>query len=444
MLKKLRVKNFKCFREEKEFDFGRITLLLGANSSGKSSVMYAVLGAIQSGEFPFQFSPNGKYVNMGDYRDMVWGHEVDREIEIGLETIVDGFDDDDILESKCNSKWRHDSRTLPQLARLSLLSNGWRLSISDEKPQTFILEESSEIPPIEDYSTHLKLMEYSVTEWLSKRGPIKFQIDDVGMLARDFEFRKDEVGEGLAFILQGYAKVGADVHHAVNAAFSNLNFISSSRLTPSRTQYETTKSEQRVEKFGEGHLDQIMLWEAKFPEKLEELIGWMRDMQILSDLKANRLGGGRYEILVKTKENGVFSGLNDVGFGVSQFLPNLVADLQLPEDSTLFLAEPESQLHPSVQANFGDYLTKRVNETQKNYVVETHSEYLLNRIRLNIVKGLMKPEDLQVYFLESEETDTAVHKIMFTTDGKIQGAPANFFKTYFMDVMDIAIHAITE
>jgi predicted ATPase len=440
MLKKLRVKNFKCFREEKEFDFGRITLLLGANSSGKSSVMYAILGAIQSGEFPFQFSPNGKYVNMGDYRDMVWGHDVEREIEIGLETMVDGFEEE-VLQSKCNSNWRQDSRTLPQLARLSLVSNGWKLKISDEKPQRFILEESSEIPPIEDYSTYLKLLEYSVNEWLSKRGPIEFQIEDVGMLARDFEFRKDDVGEGLASILQAYAKVGADVHHAVNSAFSNWNFISSFRLHPERTYYESTKSDLRVEKFGEGYLDQIMLWDAKYPEKTQELLHWMQEMELITDLKANRIGGGRYDVQVKTKEKGVFAALSDVGFGLSQFLPILVADIQLPEDSTLFIQQPESQLHPSVQANFGDYLTKRVNETQKNYMVETHSEYLLNRIRLNIVKGILKPEDLQVYFLESEEDDTAVHKITFAKDGQIIGAPDSFFTTYEMDVMEIAMNA---
>ncbi len=115
MLKKLRVKNFKCFREEKEFDFGRITLLLGANSSGKSSVMYAILGAIQSGEFPFQFSPNGKYVNMGDYRDMVWGHDVDREIEIGLEMAG-------TYEHKLQTKWIANQRGLPELNYLVLNS----------------------------------------------------------------------------------------------------------------------------------------------------------------------------------------------------------------------------------------------------------------------------------------------------------------------------------
>ncbi len=180
------------------------------------------------------------------------------------------------------------------------------------------------------------------------------------------------------------------------------------------------------------------------PEKTQELLHWMQEMELITDMKANRIGGGRYDVQVKTKEKGVFAALSDVGFGLSQFLPILVADIQLPDDSTLFIQQPESQLHPSVQANFGDYLTKRINETQKNYVVETHSEYLLNRIRLNIVKGILKPEDLQVYFLESKEDDTAVHKIQFTKDGRILGAPGNFFKTYYIDVMDIAMNAFEE
>ena len=41
--------------------------MTGANSSGKSSVIYAFLAAIQSGNFPFNFSLNGKYVNLGDF-----------------------------------------------------------------------------------------------------------------------------------------------------------------------------------------------------------------------------------------------------------------------------------------------------------------------------------------------------------------------------------------
>ena len=68
ILEKISIENFKCFHTKTDIEFGKITLLTGANSSGKSSIIYSILGAIQSGEFPLQFSTNGKYVNMGDFK----------------------------------------------------------------------------------------------------------------------------------------------------------------------------------------------------------------------------------------------------------------------------------------------------------------------------------------------------------------------------------------
>jgi len=63
-INKVSIENFKCFKGV-DIELGKLTLLTGANSSGKSSILYSILGVLQSGEFPFQFSPNGKYVNMG-------------------------------------------------------------------------------------------------------------------------------------------------------------------------------------------------------------------------------------------------------------------------------------------------------------------------------------------------------------------------------------------
>ena len=59
-------------------------LLTGANSSGKSSVISAILGMMQTQGFPFYFSPNGKYVDMGSFEDLSWNHEKGNEIKIGL------------------------------------------------------------------------------------------------------------------------------------------------------------------------------------------------------------------------------------------------------------------------------------------------------------------------------------------------------------------------
>ena len=71
LINALSLKNFKCF-EELDVKFAPITLLTGANSSGKSSLINAILAIMQTEQFPFYLSPNGKYVNMGSFEEMVY------------------------------------------------------------------------------------------------------------------------------------------------------------------------------------------------------------------------------------------------------------------------------------------------------------------------------------------------------------------------------------
>ena len=79
----LKLKNFKCF-QDLDIDLKPLTILTGANSSGKSSIIYSILVALQSKDFPYFFSANGKYVNLGNYKNMVYRHETERDITIEL------------------------------------------------------------------------------------------------------------------------------------------------------------------------------------------------------------------------------------------------------------------------------------------------------------------------------------------------------------------------
>ncbi|MCP4213407.1 MAG: AAA family ATPase, partial [bacterium] len=117
------------------------------------------------------------------------------------------------------------------------------------------------------------------------------------------------------------------------------------------------------------------------------------------------IGRRRFELVVKVNKNSVPVSLNDVGFGISQFLPIIVADLQLGKNSTLLVAQPEIHLHPSVQAQLGNYMCRQIKESNKNYIVETHSEYLLNRVRLAIVKGEIPQDDVKIYYLDNDGED---------------------------------------
>jgi predicted ATPase len=164
-------------------------------------------------------------------------------------------------------------------------------------------------------------------------------------------------------------------------------------------------------------------------------------MKVLYDIEPERIGGGQFKVDVTIHKDGPKALLCDVGFGISQMLPIIVGDIELGKESTLFSAQPEIHLHPNAQANYADYLVGQIAQN-KNYIVETHSEYLLNRIRLAIVKGQLKEEDVRVYYLSQERDATKLCPVVFSKNGQIVGAPSDFFETYMIDVMNIAMEAV--
>jgi len=462
-LKSVKIQNFKCFQKQQNVDFERLTILTGANSSGKSSVLYSILGSIQSGEFPLQFSTNGKYVNMGDFREIAFNHISNSEISLGFT-----FENGSIRN--ISSTWVEDKQNnLPQLKTLFAESPFFELNITKSKKYSLDFNYYPEKDPssqkfssdkFKQFLSSLSsfaddvMVETDTKEGVKPKGKPKKKkasrsIEDMfkdydkpqeikNHQFNDFDELKKYLRETGSFRLK---QIIDEISNTFEAFDKKVNYISSFRLHPERTYLEKTKSVLKVEKFGEGYLDQIIYWQTKKSKKYNDLIQVMKKLSLMQEITAKRMEGGRFEMLVRTKENGPLTSLSDVGFGISQFLPIIVADLQLPSDSTLFVAQPEIHLHPSVQSLFGDYIVDQINSSGKNYVVETHSEYLLNRIRLAIVKGQLKEDELSIYFIENKAEDAILHKIKFAKNGQILNAPDDFFKTYMMDVMEIALNA---
>ena len=384
MINKINLENFKCY-EKIDIDTSKITLLTGANSSGKSSLLYSVLGAIQSREFPFQFSPNGKYIKMGDFEEIVHNHDKTKQIKLG-------FEDD---KQKVTSYWVNDKiRNLPVLEKLYYESEVFNLSIEKVRKYTLKFEYFIDNDPNsgarnpELVKKIFAILESSMKTDNKGQDEIKDKFKKIKTKIK-FRFSDfDELEDKLRIDEQFYylSILKSSVSSMFNRFDDNINYISSFRLFPERTYYETSKKDLKVGKFGENYEDQIIAWETKRSPEYKELVNILKDLGLLHEIKSKRLDGGRFEILIRTKANGVWSSLSDVGFGISQFLPIIVADLQLGNRSTLFIAQPEIHLHPKVQAQFGDYIVNRITQKNKRYIIETHSEYLINRLRLAIAK----------------------------------------------------------
>ncbi len=128
---------------------------------------------------------------------------------------------------------------------------------------------------------------------------------------------------------------------------------------------------------------------------------------------------------IEVENEGPRRNLIDVGYGVSQALPILVESL-LKGERTLLIQQPEVHLHPRAQAALGTFFAELVAQKEHRFVVETHSDYLVDRIRLAVAEKVLAPGDVSILFLERPKTRTRVHELMLDGLGNIIGAP----KTY--------------
>lgn len=446
-IKKIKLQNFKCF-ESIEVDCGKVTLLTGANSSGKSSLLNGLLGAFQTTRYPLFYSPNGDYVNMGDYSEISFNHVRNREIDIGLD-----FVQPDKSLVSVDSRFHQNSKTRqPKLKTLGFDSPSFKLSLQEVNAH---YEGTYSYSP-EEASGTSKEMQAVLTKFLTEIQDVAKKVADNDKQARRlpptdlakvlFEPSQGKVRVSSQFEVpeQEQALVGLQLSQ-LTATFSamnrDFNYISSFRHPPERTYYRRTKAALKVGKYGENHIDQIVEWEQSKSKQFRTLVKCLQELKLLSDLHTKTFPGGRFDIKVRPSNAAVETSLIDVGFGVSQFLPIVVADLQLEDGATVAISQPEIHLHPSAQSLLGEYFLKNISDNQKRYIIETHSEYLVNKFRALIAKGSLAPEDVSVYYLRKTSDRSESFPIAFTKNGKIEGAPKDFFDTYMCDVMEIALNA---
>ena len=128
--------------------------------------------------------------------------------------------------------------------------------------------------------------------------------------------------------------------------------------------------------------------------------------------------------------------LIDVGYGVSQVLPVIIEisrALRWEEVPLLLLQQPEVHLHPSAQAALGSLFCQSAKQ-DRQLVVETHSDHLLDRVRIDVRDHAttLQPDDVSILFFERDRLDVRIHSLRIDGEGNILDAPDSYRK-FFMD-----------
>jgi len=143
---------------------------------------------------------------------------------------------------------------------------------------------------------------------------------------------------------------------------------------------------------------------------------------------------------ISVNQDAVYLELTDVGFGISQVLPILVQAYLSPKNSITIIEQPEIHLHPKMQAWLTDALIKIAINESKRFIIETHSEALVRRIRLRIVddESLLNEDHVAIYYLEKNKIDykTEMKNVTIDPDGDISW-PSEFMDVEINDTIAI-------
>jgi predicted ATP-dependent endonuclease of OLD family len=138
-----------------------------------------------------------------------------------------------------------------------------------------------------------------------------------------------------------------------------------------------------------------------------------------------------FQIGVKTM--GQSFNLVDVGYGVSQVLPIIVDVILNAKGSSFLLQQPEVHLHPKAQAELGSFLASLAKEQDKQFLIETHSDYLIDRIRMDIRdKKQISADDVAILYFERSKSGVQIHQLDLDEFGNIKNAPPTY-RRFFLD-----------
>ena len=156
---------------------------------------------------------------------------------------------------------------------------------------------------------------------------------------------------------------------------------------------------------------------------------WLQYLGVAEEVESKDKGKFGHELTVRVPFASRPHDLTHVGVGVSQVLPILVASLLAEPDTTLIFEQPELHLHPRVQTRLADFFLA-MSQLGKQCIIETHSEYLISRIRFRTAAAVKKNpwiNSVQLYFVERGKDGSMFREVDVNEYGAIVDWPDGFF-----------------
>ena len=438
MLTRLRLENFKSWKNTGDIALKPITGIFGANSSGKTSLIQSLLLLKQTADSPdrgivFHFGDRRTPVDLGDFESVLHGHDTKNVLKIAL-------------------AWKR----------------GRSLQVTDTTTNRSVVRDSGigfgvvsqEAKSRSGKSLSVERMAYRVGNAVFGMRPDGKGKYSLFAEKADFAFARTR---GRAWSLPPpvkcygfpdqvrayFTNAGflSDLEFALEERLGNVYYLGPLRAHPERRYTWTGAQPTDVGQAGEYAVDAIlasrergeMIGRGRGRPRvtLEEYVAqWLKELDLIHDFRVVPLAEGSpvFEVRVRKSAKASEVLITDVGFGVSQILPVLVLCFYVPEGSTVILEQPEIHLHPAIQSGLADVLVDAWKKRKVQILLESHSEHLLRRLQRRIAEESISRDDVGLYFCSSGDKGSVLTTLELDIFGNIINWPTDFFGDQFGEI----------
>ena len=423
----IRLKSFRCFREAQSARLAPLTLLVGENSTGKTSflaMVRALWDVAHRGKPSFKEPPYdlGSFDEMAHFqtgkvgRSEFFGAGFDQTLQVQDERRQINFD---VVFAKSGTvavpaRWRLASEQVWMEERRADDSSRWMHAgtANGEWARELPADVSESLPP----DLRLWLL------WTSGLPTNLVEVDGFPPMTDDDQAQLEKL-------------LVLPVVYMDRRPFASAPV----RSKPLRTYDPSDPSSEP-----EGANVPMYLSTAFFENKKWEALkvaleGFGHEAGLFDEISVRPLGkrgSEPFQLQVRKfgkRAKGPKRNLVDVGYGVSQVLPVITELFRQQETPMFLLQQPEVHLHPSAQAALGSLFCRVAAEGQQ-LLIETHSDHVVDRIRMNVRDGstALKPDDVSILYFERRNLDVQIHSLRLDERGNVLDAPRSY-RRFFME-----------
>lgn len=463
MITAITLENFKGIRDRVRIELKPITLLFGANSAGKSTIVQALHYAREIVEGrnvdSYHTLASGEVINLGGFKSIVHKHNTNSSIVIRLELDLNSIDSQEYgflyeTDKVPLDKNKEFYSWLEKVGTIWKNKAGWvqyTIAWNNKKAQPFVKcsefgiddiklarfskgNDDSELTgelnvkhPVFDPINKLSSPENSPELWAEIDCYSKAISPSVYLLAS--EFFELPYGYGRQWIQMIAARAINGLFEYLSDTLRSMRYLGPIRQVPSRDfKPVLSRNEinwangieawQQLYVKGSNFLSEVNDWVAsenklntgyrlhmknyKLLDADDTVAGLLaKDAITLEDIKnlKNELASlpNHQHLSLVDQRNGLEVQPQDIGIGISQLLPVVVAALDTDFTSIIVMEQPELHIHPAMQVRLGDLFISQINKREFNtiFLLETHSEHLLLRLlrRIRETNENELPED---------------------------------------------------